>query len=316
MKFGVGLPHEAGGDFNLILDYARRAEEEGFDSVVMADHVFFENEVFTTFAAVAMKTERVRLVPFVLDGNRRDPATLAHMTATLDRLSGGRLILGIGKGVWNEAYYGFDIREPVSRMEETIKLLKRFWAGEDVTHSSRFFKFNKAQSLKAKPLQDPHPPIWVAAFGERMLGMALRLGDGFITQNMPPRLFKTTLQDVVTKNPRRASGFEAVYGCMPVAIAKDREEARRLIEPSARSFLVRHAKRLCSELGYDEPWSNPSEVPQEAVNECFVFGTPRDIESRVDEYLRSGAGYMVFQQVLPIGFDSLEMLSSVLSRFR
>jgi len=316
MKFGVGLPHEAGGDLRLVLDYAKRAEEEEFDSVVMADHVFFENEVLTTLTAVAMKTERLRLIPFVLDGNRRDPATLAHMTATLDRLSGGRLILGIGKGIWNEAYYGFEVREPVSRMEETIELLKRFWAGEEVNHASRFFKFNKAQTLKAKPLQKPHPPIWVAAFGERMLEIALRLGNGFITQNMPPLLFKRTLDDAKAKNRgRRSSRFEAVYGCMPVAIARNREDARRLIEASARSFLVRHAMRLCPEMGYDEPWSNPGDIPQEAIDECFVFGTPSDVESRVEEYLQAGASYMVFQQVLPIGFESLKMLTSVLSHF-
>jgi len=316
MKFGVGIPHETGGDLNLVIDYAKKAEKGGFDFVVMADHVFFENEVFTTLTAIATKTERIRLIPFALDGNRRDPATLAHMTATLDRLSGGRLTLGIGKGVWNEAYYGFEVREPVSRMEETIQLLKRFWAEDEVSHSSRFFKFNKAKSLKAKPLQEPHPPIWVAAFGERMLGIALSLGDGFITQNMPPRLFKRSLEDIQARKKGRDSAIEAVYGCMPFAIAENREDARRLIEPSARSFLVRHARRLCPALGYDEPWLKPEDVPREAVDECFVFGTSRDVESRVEEYRKAGVSYFVFQQVLPLGFESLEMLSEVVARFR
>ena len=96
MKFGVGLPHEGGSEIGFVLEYARRAEEYGFDSVVMADHVFFENEALTTFAAAAAQTRRVKIIPFVLDGNRRDPATLAHATATLDRLSGGRLVVGCG----------------------------------------------------------------------------------------------------------------------------------------------------------------------------------------------------------------------------
>lgn len=315
MKFGVGLPHEMGGDFSFVLDYARKAEEYGFDSVVSADHVFFENEVLTTFAAIAMRTEKLRLIPFVLDGNRRDPATLAHMTSTLDRLSDGRLVLGIGKGVWNEAYYGFNVREPVSRMEETICLLKRFWMEEEVNYSSPHFKFNKATSLKAKPRQEPHPPIWVAAFGERMLRIALEQGDGFITQNMPPKLLKRTIDEM--KNIERpSSSFEAVYGAMPVAISENRENAMRLIEPSARDFLVRHGKRLCPGLGSDQKWSTPDQVPQEAIDECFVFGTPRDIETKVEKYLRAGATYFVFQQVLPIGLESLKMLSKIVSKFR
>ena len=318
MKFGVGLPHEGAGDIGFVLDYARRAEEYGFDSVVMADHVFFENEALTTFAAAAAQTRRVKLIPFVLDGNRRDPATLAHATATLDRLSGGRLVLGFGRGVWNEAYYGFEVREPVARMEEVIRLLKCFWVGGEVTSSSRFFRFDKASSLVAKTLQSPNPPIWVAAFGERMLRIAIRLGDGFITQNMPAQLLKRTIME--TKKRRSltggGSGFEAVYGAMPTAISENREEAWRLVETSARSFLVRHAARLCQEFGCEKPWASPEDVPKRAVEECFLFGTPSDIERRIEEYQDAGADHLVFQQVLPVGFESLRMLSDVLHSFR
>ena len=318
MKFGVGLPHEMGSEIGFVLEYARRAEEYGFDSVVMADHVFFENEALTTFAAAAAQTRRVKIIPFVLDGNRRDPATLAHATATLDRLSGGRLVLGFGRGVWNESYYGFEIREPVARMEEVIRLLKRFWAGGEVTSSSRFFRFDKASSLVAKPLQNPHPPIWVAAFGERMLRIAISLGDGFITQNMPAQLLKKTIAE--TKHRRSSigcgSGFEAVYGAMPTAISENREEAWRLVQASARSFLVRHAARLFQEFGCEKPWGCPEDVPENAIEECFLFGTPNHLRRRIEEYQGAGADYLVFQQVLPVGFESLRMLSDVLQSFR
>jgi alkanesulfonate monooxygenase SsuD/methylene tetrahydromethanopterin reductase-like flavin-dependent oxidoreductase (luciferase family) len=318
VKFGVGLPHEGGSEIGFVLEYARRAEEYGFDSVVMADHVFFENEALTTFAATAAQTRRVKIIPFVLDGNRRDPATLAHATATLDRLSGGRLVLGVGRGVWNDAYYGFEVKEPVARMEEVIRLLKRFWAGGEVTSSSRFFRFDKASSLVAKPLQNPHPPIWVAAFGERMLRIAISLGDGFITQNMPAQLLKKTITE--TKHRRSStgggSGFEAVYGAMPTAISENREEAWRLVQASARSFLVRHAARLFQEFGCEKSWGCPEDVPESAIEECFLFGTPSDLRRRIEEYQGAGADYLVFQQVLPVGFESLRMLSDVLQSFR
>jgi alkanesulfonate monooxygenase SsuD/methylene tetrahydromethanopterin reductase-like flavin-dependent oxidoreductase (luciferase family) len=297
------------------IEYACAAEDLGFDSVVTADHISIEYEALTMLTVIAMKTRRLRLGTLVLDGNRRDPAILAHATATLDRISNGRLILGVGKGVFNESSYGFPLEKPVSRMLETIKVLKKLWTEEEVSHSCEFFNYEGFR-LASKPLQKPHPPIWVAAFGRRMRRIAAEVGDGFVTQNMPPRLFEKCLKRVkeeASKTGRDPEKIEAVYGMMPIAVASDRWTARKMIEASAKSFLHRHTRRLSEELGLMS-WSTPEEVPEEIVDECYVYGTPAECAEHVDEYVRAGATYIVFQSVLPHGIDSLKSLAGEVFR--
>ena len=315
MRFGVGLPMDVEG-VDAAIEYACAAEELGFDSVFTADHISIGYEALTMLMAIAMKTRTIRLGTLVLDGNRRDPAILAQATATLDRISGGRLILGVGKGMFNESSYGFALKKPVSRMLETIKVLKKLWIGEEVSHSCEFFNYERF-SLASKPLQKPYPPIWVAAFGRRMYRIAAKIGDGFVTQNMPPRLFERCLErvkDEASKAGRNPERVEAVYGMMPIAVASDRWTDRKMIEASAKSFLLRHKRRLSKELGYEMPWLTHEAVPEEIVDECYVFGTPEECAERVDEYIRVGATYIVFQSVLPHGIEALKSLAKTIFR--
>ena len=315
MRFGIGLPMNA-GSLESMIEYACVAEALGFDSVVTADHVSITYEALTLLAALAMKTQSIRVGTLVLDGNRRDPAILAHTTATLDRVSGGRLILGVGKGVFNEASYGVAVEKPVSRMLEVIKVLKKLWTQDAVNHAGEFFTYNNLR-LASKPLQKPHPPLWVAAFGRRMQRIAAEVGDGFITQNMPPRLFKKCLgrvQAAAVRAGRDPEKVEAVYGMMPVAVAKDRWAARKLVEASAKSFLLRHGRRISEDLGYEKPWSTLKEIPDAVVDECYVFGAPKECVKRVDKYIKAGATYIIFQSVLPHGVDSLKALAEELFR--
>lgn len=311
MRFGVGLPLN-GMRLSEVIEYACAAEALGFDAVMTADHAFLEYEAFTMLTAIAMRTHRLRLGTLVLDGNRRDPAVLAHTTATLDRISGGRLILGLGKGVFNEASYGFPLTKPVSRMQEVITVLKKLWTEDEVNHAGDFFTYTGLH-LASKPLQSPAPPLWVAAFGRRMLRIAATLGDGFVTQNMPPHLFAQYVHQAredASKAGRDPQQVEAVYGMMPLAVAEDRWAARQLIEAAATSFLQRHARRLAEALGYETPWTPRDVVPAAAVDECFVFGPPEECAERVDAYRQAGATYLVFQSVLPLGLASLRSLAT------
>jgi len=185
---------------------ALEAEREGFDIVTVADHVFVPYEALSALTAIAVKTKKIKLGPFVIDPNRRSPPMLAHVTATLDKISGGRFVLGVGRGVWNEASFGdigFPLKKLTSRSREVIIVLKKFWMEDKVNYSGSFFNYKDA-FISAKPIQKPHPPIWVAAFGPRMLKIAGELGSGFITQNITPELYERELKKV--KEGARRSG--------------------------------------------------------------------------------------------------------------
>lgn len=311
IRFGVGLPFY--GDFNSLMEYALAAEEAGYDSVWMADHVFFPHEIMTTLSAVASRTDRLGLGTSVIDPNRRNPALIAHMAATLDVISGGRLIMGVGRGVWNEASYGYHLDKPVSRMRETIELLKRFWTEAKVDHRGEFFTYEGA-SISSKPLQKPHPPIWIAGFGPRILRIAGELGDGFITQHLPPEIHEEELEKVRARAREVRRDPSKIVAAMvaPMVVSPDREAARSLIEPGARRSLVRRAGPpvfLARRLGYGTPWDRPEDVPVEVVDRSFIFGNPDDCVEKVEEYVRVGVEYFVALPLMPEGVDGLRLFA-------
>jgi len=302
------------------MELARLAEKLGYDSIWIPDHAHFPLEALVTLTAAARETKEVNLGTGVIDLNRRSLAAFAHAAATLDRVSGGRLILGVGKGTWNEKTYDSLIEKPVSRTKEIIELLRKFWTMDEVDFSGEFFTFKKA-SIGTKPLQKPHPPIWIAAFGPRMMKITATLGDGFIAQNTSPDIFREDFQrvgEVASQCGRDITRIEPVF-VAPVAISKDRRRAELLIGPIARSFLVRRAGppwNYARRLGYSAPWTGPEQVPLEAIERCFVFGTPRDCLKKIEEYERSGVRYFVALPVMPTGQESIKLFAEeVLSSF-
>lgn len=308
MKIGVGVPR---GRFQEILPYAKAAEKLGFDLIATPDHTFIECEALTTLTALAMETKRIGLSTCVLDLNRRNPADVAHATATLDWLSKGRLFLGVGKGVWNEAAYGTVVNQPVSRMREALEALRRFWTEEEVDYTGKFFTFPRAK-VEARTFQKPHPQIWVAAFGSRMFRIAAELGDGMITQNTTPELFRKELDQTtgwakkVGKDP---SEFAAVYAPNPVAVSKSLDEAFASIETSARGFLARHADPVAHELGYKSTWQRPEDVPEKAIDRCYTYGTPDDCTAKIERYKKAGATHFIAVYLLPTGLPSLRLFA-------
>ena len=313
MKFGIGLPLSL-TNTTQIMEYACCVEALGFDAIFVADHIFIEYEALSLLTAIAMKTTRIRIGTIVLDGNRRPPALLAHTTATLDQISQGRLIVGIGKGVFNDASYGFTITQPVSRMVEVVQLLKKLWTSDKVTFTSDFFQLKEC-SIAAKPIQIPHPPLWIASFGERMHHIAATLADGFITQNMPPKLFHKytyTAKEHAMTIGKPPESVEAVYGFMPLALSDNPIEAQKMITPAANAFLLRHASRLSKALDYSIPWTHYQQIPDHVLEQCFFFGTPDDCVERIVEYEKAGATYIVFQTILPVGLRSVKRLAEAL----
>lgn len=316
IKFGVSLPVGFSNtpdkdEFSEILGFSLKAEEEGFDLVTIADHVFIPYEALSILSAVAVATEKIKVGASVIDANRRSPAVLAHATATLDRISGGRLTLGIGRGVWNEATYDRPIERPVSRMREVIIVLRKFWTEEKVDHTGPFFSFEDA-AIAAKPVQKPHPPVWIAGFGPRMLEIVGELGDGFITQNMSSELFEGDLERVRESARRHGRDPEKITGIFaaPMAIASEYHDALRCIEGTLRGSLFRRRGppwRLAERLGRGRPWEREGDVPLEVIDRCCIFGTPDDCIEKIERYVDKGVSYFTALPLYPLGTESLEL---------
>lgn len=160
------------------------AEELGYDTVMVGHHHFLPRQIsdpFTLLAALAARTERLRLATAVLLLPLHHPLEVAERVATLDELSGGRVSLGVGSG-WNQTEYaafGASLRERAARMDESLALLRRLWTEEDVSGDGRFWRF-PAITLQPRPVQSPHPPLWVAGNAPAAIDRAARLGTHWL----------------------------------------------------------------------------------------------------------------------------------------
>ncbi len=331
IDFGISEPR--GRDIDIIA-FAKAAERLGFNSIHVRDHVSAPFEPLTILTAIAMKTEKLKVATSVLDMNRRNPAITAHMTSTLDHLSGGRLILGVGCGIWNWPTYNvpnigdkgrLKVSRKVTRAREAIEVLKKFWTEPSVTYKGRFYGFEDA-SIATKPLQRPHPPIWVAGYGRRMKRIAAELGDGFITQTMPPTMYKEEVESVrcsakaAGRDPMKIKGILAAM----TGIGRTHDEAVESIKKEAQSLLFRsardhadHHNRLAERLGYGEPlpWKRPEDISSEDIGQVYLIGTPEEIITRIEEYLKGGMSYLIVMG--PQTTDSLKLFSNkVISSFK
>jgi probable F420-dependent oxidoreductase len=168
-------------DGRAIAEQARWAESVGFTHVAVHDHLAQRHAVTPLLAAVAMATERVGLVPLVYNNDLRHPAVLAQELASLDIISGGRLVVGIGAG-WNEPEYraiGMQFDPPgtrIDRMLEAIAILRGLFADDAFSYSGRFYTITDMDG-GPKPVQKPHPPFLIGGTRERVLRLAAREGD-------------------------------------------------------------------------------------------------------------------------------------------
>lgn len=184
VKLGIFVVPDA-ADARLTVEQMIAADRAGLDFVAVQDHPyqwrFFDT--WTLLSYVAGRTERVRLLPDVINLPLRPPAVLAKSAASLDVLSGGRVELGLGAGAFWEAIEAMGgprrtPRESVDALEEAIAILRAFWSGErSVSFDGKYYRL-----AGAHPGPPPAHPIgiWLGAYGPRMLRLTGRLGDGWL----------------------------------------------------------------------------------------------------------------------------------------
>ena len=182
LQVGIQLPEvERHVNWPEYVGMARAAEAAGFDSMWLGDHLLYRGdgrpergpwEAWTLLSALAAVTERIDLGPLVACLAFHPPALIAKMATTVDEVSGGRLVLGVGAG-WNEPEFrafGIPFDHRVSRFEESFEIVRRLLSGERVTLPGRFWQADDAVLLPKPPRR---PPIMVGSAGERVLSIAL-----------------------------------------------------------------------------------------------------------------------------------------------
>jgi alkanesulfonate monooxygenase SsuD/methylene tetrahydromethanopterin reductase-like flavin-dependent oxidoreductase (luciferase family) len=201
IQFGLNIPTSAGAGADPVAA-AVRAEEFGFDFISCSDHPAGINptyETWTMLCFIAAATSRIRIATRVLGVPYRAPAMVAKMAETLDRLSAGRLILGLGSGSADDEHraFGLGVRTPRDKtdgLEEAIRIIRGLWSDRSFTFAGRLYQ-TEAADLEPKPAH--HIPIWLGTFAPRALAVTGRYADGWI-----PSLGYATPDEVVVMRER------------------------------------------------------------------------------------------------------------------
>jgi len=214
MNFGITLPNFGKyANKNEIIKIARAAEDLGFDSIWVSDHIIIPEyhegfgdvfyEPIVTLSYLASITQNVKLGTSVLILPYRNPVVLAKMISTLDQLSGGRVILGVGTG-WLEKEFqelGVPYSNRGEMTDEFLKVLKTLWTQENPSFNGKYFNFSAIKFLP-KPIQKPYPPIWIGGGSGKAIERAQTYGDGWhpvglTTQQLGEKLKNINKADII-----------------------------------------------------------------------------------------------------------------------
>jgi alkanesulfonate monooxygenase SsuD/methylene tetrahydromethanopterin reductase-like flavin-dependent oxidoreductase (luciferase family) len=272
---------------------ARHLEAVGYDHLWTYDHVSWRRyrgrpwfSAIPWLTGVAGATERIELGTMVASPNHRHPVTLAQDSVTLDHVSGGRFVLGVGAGGlgFDSTVFGADPLTPpqlVARLDEFVDLLDRLFTNETVSYTGEYYTVQDA-CIRPPALQTPRLPIAVAAGGPRSLGVTARRADAWITfgDTSNRERSATGVAEIVREQSRRLDDACAAIGRDPETIRRifmiGNTEERPLASTGAfDDFLGRYAAIGFTDLVFHHPrsddpeWDEPASIVDEIATEVL-----------------------------------------------
>jgi len=287
MDLGVQIEPQFGFKFEDVLAIALDAERAGFTRLWVSDHLFLDSnavntdclEAWTLLAALAVRTERIRIGPMVTAQSYRNPALLAKIAAGVDVMSKGRLDFGLGAGWKDVEYraYGYEFPDAptrVTQLIETLEICTRMWKEEHATYQGKHYKIENAL-CSPKPMQKPLP-IWIGGSKPRVMRAAAKFGHAFnITvsasapNDLPDRLRDL---DEACRAEKRDPETLLRSAFLVACVGKTRAEAESRLDEIAKRQKSDRKSLLASRPG-------------------LVFGTPEDAAEKLRSYADKGIGH-------------------------
>ena len=305
-RFVVRL-HQGGFDYGYLRRMFQAADALGYDGASLYDLLGIPTlECWTTLSALAAETERIRLIPMVLANLYRHPATLAKMAATLDVISNGRLVLGIGAGGGEGDHKAYGLpypstRERVAMMGEAVQVIKLLWSGERVRFEGEYYRLDSALCAPA-PVQHPGPPILIGGSGERHLLRAAAQhaditnmrADMSISEHRAKRRVLDAHCEVAGREPAEVALSHNAH----VFIGEDEAAVERALTEHAARHRV-SVERFRASLGN------------------AIVGTPPQCVEQLRRYVDYGIGWFFLLFPEPVSVGDLELFAGeVMPQFR
>jgi len=273
LQFGVSI---RGTD----IDHVTAIETLGFDSVWTGEHMLFHGPVtdgLITLATFAGKTSRIQLGSAITLLPLRPPVVVAKAVSTLDVVSQGRFIFGVGVGGEFPKEFeacGVPMHERGRRANEAIEICRKLWTEDHVTYEGKIFQLRDVTMLP-KPVQPGGPPIIVSGRSEAAIRRAARLGDGYMPYLFTPERYADSLKKIYTmaNDVKRDMSRFTPYNFVFTAVAETHEEAHRMA-----------AEKLSKR--YNQPFEN-------LVERYCALGTPKECVERLQRFVDAGARHFI-----------------------
>lgn len=324
VRFGVQV---RAGPLPKVVHQSVLCEKSGFDSIWYPDHFVGGNpasmwpEAFTAMTLMGINTSKVSVGLAATDVLRRHPATIAQASATLDQVTGGRVVLCIGAGeAMNLQPYGISMKNLCGKLREALQIIKLLWTldhTKPANFEGNFFSLKDA-FLQIRPVAKP-PPIYVGAFGPKMLEMTGELADGWVPFSHTPETYKKCLMGPIWKGAEKAGRplSEIEPALLPLTqVSTNHDKAREQIENASKRFLVllpsvlkmfnltlKHPGEpytLVHWMGHlkkedMEIIANLAEqIPSELALKTVIWGTPEDVIGKIEDFIESGCRHFIF----------------------
>jgi probable F420-dependent oxidoreductase len=300
MRLGITVPLDGFQDPHFA-DLVRHAERAGFTDAW--SYETFNCDAFVPVAAAAVVSERMRLGTAIVPVFTRPAALIAISAASMQRISGGRFILGVGISTPTivEQWMGVPYKMPVARLRETVEAVRSAFTGQKVTTTGKTVHIN---GFRLSAPVEPPPPIYVGAQGALMLRTAGEIGDGVIVNYITPESFGPLLEHI--REGARGAGKPTAnidIACrIIVAVDPEEEVVRENLRRELTAYVtVPQYNKFFREIGYEnearvafEAWNAGDRkkalqsIPQSMVEQLYVVGSPDRIAKRLHEYETAG----------------------------
>jgi alkanesulfonate monooxygenase SsuD/methylene tetrahydromethanopterin reductase-like flavin-dependent oxidoreductase (luciferase family) len=286
-KFGVLVPTAAGSifipsyketSFDVSARVAKDSENFGFDSAWLSDHLMPYSilECWTSISAISALTTKIRLGTLVSCNLFRYPSLVAKMSATVDHISKGRFVLGLGAGWLDAEFSGYGIPYPkhahrIRMLKEATELIERMWVEDKVTFSGRYYQTKEAV-CNPKPVQKPRIPLWIGGRGEKLLDTVSSFADGYNLNEGTIDEFKQRLPKLRDLCRQKGRDYESIEKSWlgTVLIGKTTEEANSKLKQY-----------------------QPTSISSERYLRPALLGNPDDCIKKIEQYKELGVSHFI-----------------------
>jgi phthiodiolone/phenolphthiodiolone dimycocerosates ketoreductase len=306
-------------------------------------HIFLET--LTLMASLAANTSSIILGSAVTDSFRRHPAMMAQAFMTLDHISKGRTILGIGAGeAENIVPYGLAWESPARRLKESIEVIRLLWSGKNVNYDGKIWKLRDAIMALPPEKEGRLPPIWIGAHSEKTLEITGRLGDGWLPEHLEAGDYSEKLNKVRDAAKKAGREPDSVTPALltSLIISEEHEDCHRMFNSAAaKAYALLTPSTTYEKFGYKHPFgdfnaykqyiptrANQTEitsalekVPEEICEHRYLHGTIDEVIGAIEKYADRGLRHIILWNLTPLcdyskTRESFAMLIKAVEYFR